>query len=112
QDVYALAHEFELKNPQYRVVISSTAERDTTSDSQRLLSAIAGGVPPDVVLFPRFATGEWAQRNALADMGAMIDRQSANDSNRINLAEYYDWAIREGSYHPPGTAGPDRIYGI
>ena len=42
EDVYALAHDFERQNPQYRVIISSTAERDTTSDSQRLLSAIAG----------------------------------------------------------------------
>src|SRR5438477_9024883 len=50
EDVYSLARDFERQNPQYRVIISSTAERDTTSDSQRLLSAIAGGVPPDVVL--------------------------------------------------------------
>src|SRR3954463_16020954 len=64
EDVYSLAHEFERQNPQYRVIISSSADRDSTSDSQRLLSAIAGGVAPDVVLFSRFATGEWAQRNA------------------------------------------------
>ncbi|HEY2844300.1 MAG TPA: extracellular solute-binding protein, partial [Bryobacteraceae bacterium] len=112
EDVYSLAHEFERQNPQYHVIISSTAERDTTSDSQRLLSAIAGGVPPDVVVFPRFATGEWAQRNALADLGELIDRQNPADPNRLDLSEYYEWAIKEGSYHTPGTAGPDHIYGI
>src|SRR5689334_7689177 len=58
-DVYNLVHDFEVRNPTYRVVISSSVERDTTSDGQRLLSAIAGGVPPDVVFFPRFSTGEW-----------------------------------------------------
>src|SRR5204862_3859032 len=60
EDVHALVHRFEQENPQYKVIISASAERDTTSDSQRLLCAIAGGVPPDVVFFSRFATGEWA----------------------------------------------------
>src|SRR3982751_4942724 len=112
EDVYSLAHEFERQNPQYRVIISSAAERDSTSDSQRLLSAIAGGVPPDVVVFPRFATGEWAQRNALADLDELIEKQAPVDPNRIDLNEYYEWAIKEGSYHTPGTPGPDHIYGI
>src|SRR4051794_8065182 len=112
EDVYSLARDFERQNPQYHVIISSTAERDTTSDSQRLLSAIAGGVPPDVVVFPRFATGEWAQRNALADLGEFIEKQKPDDANRIDLNEYYEWAIKEGSYHTPGTPGPDHIYGI
>src|SRR5437762_12197916 len=112
EDVYSLARDFEKENPQYKVIISSTAERDTTSDSQRLLCAIAGDVPPDVVLFPRFATGEWAQRNALTDLGDWIQRQKPDDPYRINLNDYYDWSIQEGSYHTPGTAGPDRLFGL
>src|SRR5207249_4333434 len=98
--------------PQYKVIISSSAERDSTSDSQRLLCAIAGGVPPDVVFFSRFATGEWASRGALTDLTPMIARQRPDDPNRINLDEYYPWAIEEGSYKKPGSAEPDKLYGI
>lgn len=110
-DVYTLVHRFEQENPQYRVIISASAERDNTSDNQRLLSAIAGGVPPDVYLFSRFATGEWAARNALTDLTPLIDAQ-ADDSDRINLSEYYDWAVAEASYAPPGSGQKPALYGI
>src|SRR5262245_37980597 len=111
-EVYGLVHEFELQNPQYRVIISASAERDSTSDSQRLLCAIAGGVPPDVVFFGRFATGEWASRGALADLTEMIEKQDPGDPNRINLSEYYDFAVEEASYKPPGSSGKSKLYGI
>src|SRR6476661_22916 len=75
-DIYTLVHQFEQRNPQYKVIISSSVERDTSKDGQRLLSAIAGGVPPDVVFFPRHATGEWACRGALADLGPMLAQQN------------------------------------
>src|SRR5439155_13488491 len=58
-EIYTLVHQFEQENPQYKVILSSSAERDTTSDGQRLLSAVAGGVPPDGYFFLRFAIGEW-----------------------------------------------------
>jgi len=54
EDVEILLHRFEKKFPQYRVVLSRAAARDLTGDAQRLLTAIAGGVPPDVVFFDRF----------------------------------------------------------
>jgi len=111
-DVYTLVHQFEKENPQYRVIISASVERDNTSDNQRLLSAIAGGVPPDVYFFSRFATGEWAGRDALTDLTPMIESQRADDPNRINLAEYYDWSVKEASYAPPGSNQPPRLFGI
>ncbi len=112
EDVYGLVHRFEQENPQYKVILSSSAERDTTSDSQRLLCAIAGGVPPDVVFFSRFATGEWASRGALTDLTPLLAAQDPADPNAINLKEYYDFAVGEASYKPPGDPGPARIYGI
>src|SRR5262249_25744441 len=102
----------EEQNPQYKVVISASAERDSTSDSQRLLCAIAGGVPPDVVFFSRFATGEWASRGALTDLTPFIEAEDPNHPNRLDLGEYYDFAVAEASYKPPGSAGPSRLYGI
>jgi ABC-type sugar transport system permease subunit/ABC-type glycerol-3-phosphate transport system substrate-binding protein len=111
-DLYSLAHQFENENPKYRVVISSSVERDTTSDGQRLLSAIAGGVPPDVVFFPRFSTGEWASRGALTDLRPLIEKQDVNNQDRIKLEDYYPWALEEGSYAKPGSGEKPKLYGI
>jgi hypothetical protein len=47
-------------HPEYRVNTATGTVQDASGDSQRLLSAIAGDVPPDIVFFDRFAVGEWA----------------------------------------------------
>jgi ABC-type sugar transport system permease subunit/ABC-type glycerol-3-phosphate transport system substrate-binding protein len=112
EDVEILLHRFEQKFPQYRVVMSKAAARDLTGDAQRLMSAIAGRVPPDVVFFDRFAIGQWAARGALADLKPFIDAQDPNDPNRLDLSEYYDYSVAEASYRPPGSAAPAGIYGI
>src|SRR5689334_5977534 len=59
-EIYTVVHRFEKDFPQYKVVVSTPAAQDVTGDAQRLLCAISGGVPPDVVYFDRFAIGEWA----------------------------------------------------
>jgi multiple sugar transport system permease protein len=112
EDVHALVHRFEQENPQYKVTISHSAARDADSDGQRLLCAIAGGVPPDVVFFSRFATGEWASRGALLDLRPMLAAQRSDDPQRIDLSEYYDFAVAEASYRPPGSTEESGIYGI
>jgi multiple sugar transport system permease protein len=112
EDVDILLHRFERKFPQYRVVMSRAAARDLTGDAQRLMSAIAGGVPPDVVFFDRFAIGEWAARGALTDLKPFLDAQDSNDSNRLDLSQYYDYAVAEASYRPPGSNASPGVYGI
>ncbi len=111
-EVYTLIHQFELKNPQYKVIMGSAVAQDITGDAQRLLSAIAGGVPPDVVFFDRFAIGEWAGRGALTDLAPYLEKQDANDPYRIDVSQYYPWAMEEASYKPPGTSGKSGVYGI
>src|SRR3989442_497746 len=83
-EVYTLIHQFERKNPQYKVIMGSAVAEDMTGDAQRLLSAIAGGVPPDVVYFDRFAIGEWAGRDALTDLTPYLQKQSPTDPYRID----------------------------
>jgi multiple sugar transport system permease protein len=112
EDVEILLHRFEQKFPQYRVIMSKAAARDLTGDAQRLMSAIAGRVPPDVVFFDRFAIGQWAARGALADLKPFIDAQDPNDPGRLDLSEYYDYAVAEASYRPPGSTAPAGVYGI
>jgi multiple sugar transport system permease protein len=110
--VYNAVHLFEQRNPQYRVVMSTAVARSLTDDAQRLICAVAGGVPPDLVWFDRFAIGEWASRGALTDLRAMLDAQSPDDPYRIDLTEYYEWAVAEASYAPPGSGQTPGVYGI
>jgi multiple sugar transport system permease protein len=112
EDVETLLHRFEERNPQYKVVMSNAVARDLTGDAQRLVCAIAGGVPPDLVYFDRFAIGEWAARGAFSDLRPMLDAQRADDPYRINLDDYYKFSVDEASYRPPGTNQRPGIYGV
>lgn len=105
-------HQFETENPQYRVVYSASVAPNTTTDGQRLLTAIAGGVPPDLMMFDRFAIPEWAARGALTELSPFLAAQDAKDPDRIDLSQYYPWTIEEGSYRKPGTTEKAGIYGI
>ena len=46
---------FEQENPQYRVICGNAAVRNLTGDPTRFLLGTAGGVPPDVIYYDRFA---------------------------------------------------------
>jgi multiple sugar transport system permease protein len=111
-DIYAAIDRFEKLHPEYRVIATTGTAQDATGDAQRLLSAVAGGVPPDVVFFDRFAIAEWASKHALEDLTPYVEAQPAGDPDRIDLGDYYSWAVEEASYRPPGTSGPRRLYGI
>ena len=120
EDIYAVINQFEHLpenldangHPRYRVIMGTATSPDPTSDEQRLLCAVAGKVPPDVVWFDRFAIGEWASRNALENLSPYIAQQKKDDPNRLDLSEFYDWAIKETSYRRPGTNDTPGIYGI
>src|SRR5882724_2482964 len=111
-DIYGAIDRFERLHPEYRVIATTGTAQDATGDAQRLLSAIAGGVPPDVVFFDRFAIGEWAAKNALEDLTPYIEKQTEGDPLRIDLATYYPWTFEEASYRPPGSNEARRVYGI
>ena len=112
EDVYTLIRRFEQTNPQYRVILATSAARDIVGDAQRLLCATAGGVPPDLVWFDRFAIGEWASRGALTNLTPMIEQQPKDDPLRIDLSQYYEFTIQEASYRKPGTSDVPGLYGL
>ncbi len=112
EETYSLIHRFEQLHPQYRVEMGSAVARDLTGDAQRLLTAIAGGVPPDLVFFDRFAVAQWADRGALTDLKPYLDAQAKGVSDRLDLGEYYPWTVDEASYRKPGTQGPAGVYAI
>src|SRR5215475_5570871 len=54
---------FERRFPQYRAILGSSAVRtglEGEGNPQRLMCGIAGGVPPEVVEYDRFAICQWA----------------------------------------------------
>jgi multiple sugar transport system permease protein len=110
--LYPVLHEFELENPQYQVTASSATSPDVVGDAQRLLCAVAGGVPPDLVFFDRFAIGEWAGRGALTDLTPYLQNQKPTDRDRIDLGDYYPWTLKEASYRPPGSTAEPRMFGV
>jgi len=118
-DIYAVVNDFEQHNldpktgkPKYQVVLGTATSPDITGDAQRLLCAIAGDVPPDLVWFDRFAIGEWAGRDAMTDLTPYLDSQPKTDPDRIDLNDYYKWAVDESVYRTPGSNEKPGIFGI
>lgn len=58
----------------YRVISGQNGVRDQVADPTRFLISVAGGMPPDVIHFDRFAVAEWAARGAFTPLDEFIDR--------------------------------------
>ena len=74
---------FEQANPDLEVVVGNAAIRNATDDPQRFLTGVAGGVPPDVIYFDRYAVAEWASRGAFEP----LDKYLAADQQELQQAE-------------------------
>lgn len=90
-------HQRHLRDPSmplYRVVAGQHASRDQVEDPTRFLLSLAGGDPPDVIFFDRFAISEWASRGAFVPLDPFI----ARDQKR--------WTAWEASGRP---TDPDQL---
>ncbi|MDK2971436.1 MAG: multiple sugar transport system permease protein [Candidatus Sumerlaeota bacterium] len=110
-----VATEFERRNPAYRVVISSATSRDATGDPSRFLLSMAGDMPPDVILFDRFAIVEWASRGAFTDLQPFVEAQQADDPMAVRRENFFaptwDEAVyRGGLYAIPRDADTRAMY--
>lgn len=99
QDVYILEvlQEFERRHPDIRVVFGQSAAINRVADPQRILCSIAGGFPPDVIEFDRFAVGEMASRGAFEPLQPFLERdlrERPDDPLTIRPENYYEptWA--------------------
>lgn len=88
---------FERDNPGYRVIYGNAAVRDLTGDPTRFLLGTAGGVPPDVIYYDRFAITEWAARGAFLPLDSFIKRDSDN-AEGIHREDYLSAAWDETIY--------------
>ncbi len=76
--------------PKIRVVMGQSASINKTDDPQRLLCAVAGGDPPDVVFFDRFAVAEWASRGAFLCLQEFYERDlRERPDDPLTLREEY-----------------------
>ena len=82
---------FERRFPKYRAILGSSAVRagmEGEGNPQRLMCGIAGGVPPDVVDYDRFAICQWAARGAFMDLNPLIEKDRRElEAARAKLAE-------------------------
>jgi ABC-type sugar transport system permease subunit/ABC-type glycerol-3-phosphate transport system substrate-binding protein len=98
--------------PAYRVVSGQNAMRSQTEDPTRFLVSVAGGVPPDVIVFDRYAVSEWAHRGAFAKLDEFLAHDRVSGHPDAILAEdYFDSCWDEVVYRNPVT-GEKGVYGI
>jgi ABC-type glycerol-3-phosphate transport system substrate-binding protein len=83
--------DFIAANPDYSVDAEYQPTASGSQENQKLITAIAGGKPPDVAEFDRFIVGSFAFRNALNDLTTMASQA------KITAADYLPFAWAEAS---------------
>jgi len=106
------AHAKDPSHPIYRVVSGQNASRDQTEDPTRFLVSVAGGMPPDLIQFDRYAVTEWAARGAFSKLDDFIARDAAAKvPDAIHPEAYYKSCWDEVIYRDPLT-GQSGVYGV
>ena len=89
--VEAAAREFERRHPNITVAFGTPGGRGGM-DPQKLMTAIAGGSPPDVMYQNRFAVSGWAARGAFMPLNDLIAR------DHIDTSDLYPACLNEATY--------------
>lgn len=103
--------EFEKLNPDIEVRALSMGAGNM--NPQKLMTAIVGKVPPDVILQDRFSVSDWASRGAFRALDDLVQRDLGKDEYSIDPKDYYPAAWEEASFEgkvyaiPTGT--DDRV---
>ncbi len=99
-------HEADPSHPIYRVVSGQNAARDQVGDPTRFLVSVAGGMPPDVIWFDRFAIAEWAARGAFEPLDAFIEADRVAGREDYPRPERFYEATWQEAVHE------GKVYGI
>ncbi|MFK9091513.1 ABC transporter substrate-binding protein [Bacillus salipaludis] len=81
---------FNKKHKDIQVKAVYTAANE--SQNEKLLTAVAGGNPPDVSWFDRFKVGSWAEEGSLTDLTEFAEKDG------IQKDQYYPFAWDEANY--------------
>lgn len=107
-----VAHAKDPSHPIYRVISGQNASRDPTEDPTRFLVSLAGGTPPDVIAFDRFAVSEWAARGAFTPLDGYLRKdEAAKRPDAIHRQDYFPTAWNEAIYTDPRNQSK-ALYGI
>ncbi|MGD0089650.1 MAG: extracellular solute-binding protein [Planctomycetota bacterium] len=101
--------QYQQENPRVKVVIGQSAARNMNDDPQRVLCAIVGGDPPDIIVWGRHALAEWAARGAFLALddeipgvtgpgGFVAEDRRAGDPDAIREENYYRPCWEEACY--------------
>src|ERR1700731_2002391 len=106
------AHARDRSHPIYKIVTGQNAAADQTADPTRFLVSVAGGRPPDLIRFDRYAVSEWAARGAFAKLDDFVARDATStDSDAIRPEGFYKPCWEEVVYENPVT-GDRGIFAI
>lgn len=98
------AHARDSSHPVYRIVTGQNASADQTADPTRFLVSVAGGAPPDVIRFDRYAVSEWAARGAFAKLDDFVEADRlTGDEAAIRPENFYKSCWEEAVYENPIT---------
>ncbi|HXC64045.1 MAG TPA: extracellular solute-binding protein, partial [bacterium] len=107
------AHAKDPSKPIYRVISGQNASRSPSEDPTRFLVSLAGGEPPDVITFDRFAVSEWAARGAFTPLDSYIDADvKSGRPDAVHKEDFYESAWNETIYTNPQNPKDHGVYGI
>ncbi len=96
----ARVQEFERRHPNIEVSILSMGAGGM--NPQKLMTAIVGNVPPDIVRQDRFTIGDWASRDTFVPLDSFIERDK-DKPDGIHEADFYPACWAEANYTNPLT---------
>jgi len=99
---YAAIDAFENAHPDIQVITSASGRE---LNPQKLMTAIVGGVPPDVIFQDRFTIGGWASRDAFIPLDSFIVRDQ-HTAQAINPKDFYPATWNEATYEGKVYAVP------
>ncbi|MCL4544357.1 MAG: ABC transporter substrate-binding protein [Chloroflexi bacterium] len=89
--------DFVAKYPEYKVNAEYVPTSSGSQENEKLITAIAGGKPPDVAQFDRFIVGSFAFRGALNDLSSMAAQAKITQDQYLPFA--WDEASLDGKLY-------------
>ena len=94
----AMDREFERRHPGVEVTrLAMSAGSVGNMDRQKLMTAIVGNAPPDIVNQDRFTIGDWASRDTFIPLNSFIERDK-NAKYAVRKEDYYNACWSEALY--------------
>lgn len=98
-----IVRQFEKENPDIKVRLLNMGAGGMSP--QKLMTAIVGNSPPDLLRQDRFTIADWASRGAFRPLDDLIERDRGKDPRTPTADQYYPATWEEATYD-------GKVYGI